>query len=456
MASRTSASVGMLVSLATLGLLSLVLFVLTVVFAANTNRLTKENRLMEENYRLAVAPSERDDRWEELKRLAGGRQGVVRYLDASLSATMQKVSGSRRETLEGLTEKIEQRFGPDAPPLLNIIEKKDGELASVRQELAAKQRDLDAALADLQATNDRMKRTEEEHRDTIAALNAEIDGYKAELDSYRESVTGAQEWMRGEVDQIRTQLSGTIAELEAQNSRLANENAILKEQLAKFRAGPADETLKPSPEETLADGSIVGVNPGARQVYISRGRNDRVVQGMSFEVYSQGTSIARDAEGNYPPGKATIEVIRIEEKSSLCRIIREVKGNIIIEGDVIANALYDPRKKYKFVVFGSFDTNADNIATPQEAADIKAVIDNWGGLVTDDLGGDTDFLVLGERPVLPPEPKSDSPPELISRYLHLKRDVQRYDELFAAAQRTSIPVLNQNRLMTLTGLHAQQ
>ena len=111
---------------------------------------------------------------------------------------------------------------------------------------------------------------------------------------------------------------------------------------------------------------------------------------------------------------------------------------------------------YSFTVFGNFDTNQDGTATAQEIHDIRAIINAWGGETSEDLQGDTDFLVLGERPILPPQPSADAPIEVIQRYLQLQRAVQKYDELFETARDTGIPVLNQNRLYTLTGLYARR
>ena len=68
-----------------------------------------------------------------------------------------------------------------------------------------------------------------------------------------------------------------------------------------------------------------------------------------------------------------------------------------------------------------------------------------------DLQGDVDFLVLGERPVLPPRPGNDAPLELVQEYIRLDRIVQRYDRLLEQARATSLPVLNENRLYTLLG-----
>jgi hypothetical protein len=173
---------------------------------------------------------------------------------------------------------------------------------------------------------------------------------------------------------------------------------------------------------------------------------------MTFAVYTEPTDIRPDADtGNYPEGKASLEVIRIDENTATARILRERRGNPVVRGDVVANAVYDPRKTYKFLVYGNFDADGDGRATFEEQTQIRARIEAWGGKVQSELTGDTDFLVLGERPVLPPEPAGNAPIEAINFYISLRRQAQRYDELFEKAQATSIPVLNQNRLYTLTG-----
>jgi hypothetical protein len=173
---------------------------------------------------------------------------------------------------------------------------------------------------------------------------------------------------------------------------------------------------------------------------------------MTFEVYTNASAIKADEQGNYPKGKATIEITRVlDDNSSIARIVREVSGNPVIAADVIANAVFDPRKVYSFVVFGNFDFDGDSVATPQETQNIKGIIESWNGRISDDITGDTDFVVLGEKPILPPQPKPTDPVELTERYILLRQQVTRYDSLLERAGQAGIPILNQNRLYTLTG-----
>jgi len=186
-------------------------------------------------------------------------------------------------------------------------------------------------------------------------------------------------------------------------------------------------------------------------VYINRGRNDRIVLGMSFEVYGDASQIKRTADGDYSRGKASLEVIRLDDNSATCRVTRATRGNPVTKGDVIANALYDPHKTYSFLVFGNFDADRDGRSTPTEAGEVKAIITGWGGRLADSLSGDVDFLVLGTRPVVPPQPPADAPTALLQEFIRQRNIAREYDRLFEQAAATSIPVLNENRLRTLIG-----
>jgi hypothetical protein len=338
----------------------------------------------------------------------------------------------------------------------------DGSLASALREQRARLRTLEqqraqaeaaaqAARADLQARVEELAQERRRHDETVAALQEEIAVYRDGVETYGESVQNVIAENNERVETIRTDAAELEAQLRAEISRLEEEILIQEETINGLRAEVADETLRPVDEYALVDARVVATNPAERQVFLDIGRSQRVVLGMTFEIYSNAAAIRPNADGEYPSGKATVEVVSIDPGSSTCRIIREVRGNPVVEGDVAANAVYDPNKQYSFVVFGNFDADRDGVATPQERNPIVGLISGWGGVVVDELSGSTDFLVLGERPVLPPEPPADAPLPIIQDYLQRQRDRQQYDRLFEIARQTGIPVLNENRLYTLTG-----
>ncbi len=125
------------------------------------------------------------------------------------------------------------------------------------------------------------------------------------------------------------------------------------------------DSLAAKAEYSLVDGAVANTNPSENEVFISIGRRQNVILGMNFAVYGDETQIRPDAEGNYPQGQ--VEVVNVGETSSRCRVLFERAGNPIVPGDVIANAVYDPNKVYKFLVAGNFDTNGDGNRTPASA-----------------------------------------------------------------------------------------
>jgi hypothetical protein len=452
MASKTSASVGIMVFLAIVSVIALGLFVTSIVFFARTQRLNNELTLKQNDLDAAVRGDERDDRWEELKRLSGNSKGVVRFLDENLRETTMLVSGSRRDTPAALLEKLNAAAGENKTPLLQLLATRDTEITNLTGRVRDAESARDAARADLQAQVDRIASMQKTFEDSKSAMQGEIDSYRKEVEAYRTGVDTAKTSMDTRVTRIQTDSDATTAALESRVNTLEQELLVANEQIRKLRAERSADSLGAQNEATLIDGRIVSTNPAAREVYLDLGKKHRIVLGMTFEVYTNASAIKADEQGNYPKGKATIEITRVlDDNSSIARIVREVSGNPVIAADVIANAVFDPRKVYSFVVFGNFDFDGDSVATPQETQNIKGIIESWNGRISDDITGDTDFVVLGEKPILPPQPKPTDPVELTERYILLRQQVTRYDSLLERAGQAGIPILNQNRLYTLTG-----
>ncbi len=454
MASKTSASLGVLVFLNVSWVLALALLVSSIILFARVQRLTNDVQLRQNDLDAAVRADERDDRFEELKSLAKN-QGVVRFLDTKLQDLSVQIGGSRRDDPAALAEKI-KAASPEGTALLPLLASKNSDIEGLEGQLMAAEAAREAANSDLLATVDRVKTLEEEHRKTIASLNSEVDSYKDGTNTYRANMESTSADMNARVSTIRSDSEATISGLEGQARDLEQQLLIANDQLRRLKQEQAGQNLRGAAEEALVDGRVVGVNSAGKQAYLGLGRKDRLVLGMTFEVYNDATNIVPNEKGEYPKGKGTVEVIRIDETSAVARIIRNTPGSTITNGDVIANAIYDPKKTYTFTIYGNFDTNNDDAFTPQEIQDIRGVVEAWNGKLADDITGDTDFLILGTRPVLPPQPKPDDPVELIQRWVQLSQQATKYDDLFDKATRAGIPILNQNRLYTLTGVSGRR
>ena len=120
---------------------------------------------------------------------------------------------------------------------------------------------------------------------------------------------------------------------------------------------------------------------------------------------------------------------------------------------MIANAVFNPDYRFKFLVHGKFDINNDGKATVGEADYIKSRIREWGGDIVegDAVPGDLDFLVLGVQPPPPMDLPSDATESQTIAYTEQREARELYDQLFRTATDAEIPVLNWTRFETLTG-----
>jgi hypothetical protein len=180
---------------------------------------------------------------------------------------------------------------------------------------------------------------------------------------------------------------------------------------------------------------------------------------MRFEVFDDSAALRQvdQATGALPRGKASLEVIKVGDATSTCKIIRGVPGRPVVRGDVIANAVYDPNYTFRFLVHGKFDVNGDGSPTELEADYIRSLIEDWGGQVQrgESLPGDLDFLVLGVEPPLPSPSRADATPQEIKVWLDKRNAYQIYNTLKQQAIDAQIPILNANRFFILTGYTAR-
>lgn len=456
MASKTSANTGTLVFVGLLAVATVGLFVSSVVFFAKTNRLTNELAAARTDQQFVISADQRAQYEAMLREAQSKRTTLVGMLADQNAQAMRRITGSERATIEQLNQRLSGIEGAQSTPVLTILGNVQNQLQAMTRERDQARAAAERAQADLTNEVEARRQAQQQFEQSLAAANAELGQYKAEVESYRGSMTQTIAANNERVDEIRRDATDRVALLSDQIERLREENLIRQGQIDSLRAQRSSELLRPQDEASLVDGRIVSVNPSTNEAFIDLTTRDRLVLGMTFEVYDSASAIRPDADGNYPRGKATGEVIRVSDNSSVLRLIRQTRGNPVIGGDVIANAAYDPRKSYSFVVFGAFDTDGDGVATQQEGENIRAIIRNWGGKIQDDIVGDTDFLVLGERPAVPPQPPIDAPYAVVQEYARLERASREYDRLFNVAQTTGIPILNKNRLYTLTGLYSRR
>jgi len=289
----------------------------------------------------------------------------------------------------------------------------------------------------------------------IAAIRKEAN---SSITAYTES-TGRQGTTVAAIEQDReTERAAQAEQLVKKEVELAaksNEVKRLEERLKntqnrfdRIRVGVTDPIVRAS------DGIISGFS-GPQIVYINLGQGKQVMPGLTFEVYDKSRGIPKindPLEEDQPAGKATIEVMRVMPDASECRIVRQEPGTQIMQGDPILNVVFDANIKYNFVVFGRFDLDRNGIATVGDAQIVRRIVTQWGGKASDQIGVDTDFLVIGSEPAVPSFSDDElADPVNIKRQQDAKNDLVEYQNVIAQAKEMHVPILNQNRFLHFTG-----
>ena len=450
MAARTSTSVGVGATIVILGVAAFVLFVLTIIFFGKMGKLEKELADLQQSTSEFVRDNERQS--DAVRRFADlaarERKSVIGYLVESHLSTMGKVTGSAEDSYEQFETKL-VAFENVGGSLLQSLRDRDTEISTQQRQLADAQSALSAAEQNLLNETERVDTIRLEFNEQQAAMASEVGLLKDQVESYRRGVNDLGIDMEARLERCRNDARATESRMRDEVRVVRAENLRLQDIIARLQQEKSKDLVSPTDEFALVDGFVAGINPVSREASINLGSRDKIKLGMTFAVYADATSIRPDKNGNYPRPKGELEVIRINANSATCRILTELKGNPIIRGDVIANPVYDPKKVYTFLVYGNFDINSDGVYSSMERSGVEAMISEWGGKITDELTGDVDFLVLGARPVLPPSPTSSARPEIQMEYIRLRNVVDRYNELHDKAAKTSLPILNLNRLETL-------
>ena len=452
---RTGTSVGMGITVGLCGVAAVGFMVSTIIFYGQADAARKQLEQYTKETQEVVRDSERNSEGvrlmiEEAKKANKSLMGYVQDASGTLG---EKVTGGRGDSLASMTAKVASRLGESNINLLSLMAEKDKALAEATTK--AGQADASATLAQgkLQEAVTRFTASETTRKNDATALSSGIDDYKKKLDTQVGELGKARDNVQSQVSKVKEEADREKVALNSELSRVREELLITQGKVRELSKARSKDAIKPQDEYALVDGSIIDLDPiNAKLVTISRGMKDKLVLGMTFEVYADATQLrVSEQTGRYSPGKATVEVIRIDESSAAARVVRQSRSSGVAKGDVIANPVYDPSKIYSFLIFGDFDPSRTGNPSPVGQGEIRTLIEGWGGRIAPTLAGDVDFIVLGARPVIPPAPPTGAPANIVQSFTLAKRTAEEYDRLLTQAAATSIPVLNENRLYTLLG-----
>ncbi|MCH8053448.1 MAG: hypothetical protein IH895_05255 [Planctomycetes bacterium] len=143
-------------------------------------------------------------------------------------------------------------------------------------------------------------------------------------------------------------------------------------------------------------------------------------------------------------------VIDIGEDVSTCRILRDNALFPILEGDLVANPVYDRGRSLTFYVLGKFDFDYDGRDDPNGKATLQALIKENGGLIADELSARIDFVIAGARPAVL-RLSSNPSPENQAVHDDQSRKKDTYTAAINDAQALSIPIFTQETFLQFMG-----
>jgi hypothetical protein len=320
------------------------------------------------------------------------------------------------------------------------------ELKSLKDRMDQVKAQIDAASAKAAQAGKQDSEVLAKASQALADLSAAAEAYRTDTEGLKQSLAGAKQDFDRRVADVKTERDSTVDSLKNDSAQLQTQLDQAQKKLSQFETGLQNPAL-------LVDGHVIEVNGSEGQIFIDLGKQQRLQAGTTFEVFETPEQIRSSGEQGLR-GKASIQIMRVGDLTSTARVIRSTPGRPVVKNDLLANAVYSPSHRYRFLVHGKFNVDGDKFASTDETQLIVQRIKDWGGTVSseDRVTGDLDFVVIGE---VPEEPNPLSPTasnEEVEAYQRAKASKDQYEKILNDATRARIPVLNWNRFQSLTGM----
>jgi polyhydroxyalkanoate synthesis regulator phasin len=450
MAIRSGGGTGVLVALVVFVIMTVCFLVMTIVFYAGKNTETQKFNEADATLKTFVTSAQQQDETLKAAKAAAAteRESLYGYMVNQRLQLAQVIGGAPSADAKALQLELGLKDGETAKAAIADLRRqfrsKDDEVKSLTGRIGELNRQLTDLKDSLEAEKANGQKLAEAMRTEFAGYDTAAKDLISKLEEARTSMQSDMETLKQSHQARVDELQGEIDSLRASTAVIQSRNDVLMKKLEAIE-------LKPANPAELVDGRVIAIEGSGDQVFINIGAADRVVPGMTFEIFDDANAIA--ASEKTGRGKASIQVLRVAESTSTCKIIRQSTGRPVVKDDVIANAVFNPEYRFKFLVHGKFDVDGDGRPSDTEAEYLRSRIKEWGGELVDgdNLVGDLDFLVLGVQPPMP-APLPDNPAEAqLQAAIEARTARETYDNLLRDAIEARIPVLNWNRFQVLTG-----
>jgi len=278
--------------------------------------------------------------------------------------------------------------------------------------------------------------------DAFKALAQEKDNQIASLQKQNAEALEQVDTVRKEYEDARTAHNNYVGKVKEEKQALVNE-IIEKDAEIKVLALKIKRALA---REFEPDGKIIALDPGEETGYINLGKGDGVFNGLTFSIFDPA-ELGKDP----PQPKAAIRLTNVMDNSSeffITRVVR--KSNPVVEGDLITNPAFDLERPFHFAIVGRFDINGDGV---EDTDWVKSQVRRFGGKVQDKVTIETDYLVTGQEPMSTSGAATGpATPQDEIRRKKIQQQQKEFGEATDLAARLHIPVLNQNRFLSLLGI----
>lgn len=264
--------------------------------------------------------------------------------------------------------------------LQSLLPRVETKVASLSQEIKDLKQALAAAESARDQTNASLRNLQRDKDQVIAQLNAEKGDIETNLRRQITDKENANSELRNSVRSKNEELSKAREEWEGERKNFLGEIRDLT-----LRNEKARDKLAIIEDPDKVDGRIISTSEKIARAWIDLGRKHMVRAGMTFEIL--------ELKGNNYVHKAWAEVLTVDAESSEIAISDLANEfNPVAKGDFVRNQLYDRDVRFNFVLLGRF-------VDPLTKGDIKRILEMMGNQVTEEVGADTDFLVLGRQPI---------------------------------------------------------
>ncbi|AQQ69730.1 hypothetical protein SMSP2_00061 [Limihaloglobus sulfuriphilus] len=297
--------------------------------------------------------------------------------------------------------------------------------------------------------------TEEQLLEEKAIFSSQAQSMQKQVDQIQQL---ADQGAETQMSMLQSQLEEKNQKISATSQQLAElEELYSKSESSRRRLEEKIESIKPRPDIELEaykpDGYVLSVDVQRGIAYLSIGSDDKIYRGLTFTIFDKANPRPEDGKG-----KAEVKVFEVMSKVCAARIIQSRPDSPVIEGDIAANLIWDSKTPYQFVVTGEFDITGDGKVDYRGRETIMQLIRDWGGIISDEISVNTDFVVAGNPPrrISEPEGETDSVDPLAEeKYEQTQQSYQQYKALLEKAGDLSIPVFDTRRFMNLIGYNTE-